>query len=280
MSHHLSERHANVKFIRHSQDPSREHAGEVTVFGIGRNEAIAKHVRQRMKVIGNRVNARQWFGQCGEHLEVDVDTRLSQTFDQRGLKGIGINARFNVHDPVQPAQFPKQTLDIDVLVSGQNVLKLGQGLQPCDGFWVNRFVDGWRPSCRPAKAFEPVPSIDDLQGHRAVSKSFDFDVALWMFLEVHEHERCELQPTHDDLDGSTCVSTAAPWILDIGHFRGVDAKGVGQQTMTQVNTGFNPIVFNAIIWSVEDVMCHHLEGGQMPARTSDSVDVRQANARL
>ena len=39
-------------------------------------------------------------------------------------------------------------------------------------------------------------------------------------------------------------------------------------------------VLDAVVWPVEDVVRHHFEGGQVPSRTSDGVDVRQPDARL
>ena len=53
-----------------------------------------------MEVVGDRIDAGQGLGQCGEDLGINVNTRFSQAFDQRGLQGIGVNTGFDVHDAV------------------------------------------------------------------------------------------------------------------------------------------------------------------------------------
>ena len=233
-----------------------------------------------MQMVGNRIDAGQWFGQRREDLWVNVHTGFRQTCNQSGLEGIGVNASFDVHDAVQSAQFSEQTLDIDVVVLGQNVVKAGQGFEPRHGFRIDGFVDGWRPGCSPAKPFESVAGVDDLQGHGPVVHAFDLDVTVGMFLKIHEDEGCEFQSTHDNLDSSPRVATTAPRVFDVCDLIRMDAEGVGEQTMAEVHAGFNPIVLDAIVWTVEDVVRHHFEGGQVPSRTSDGIHVSQANARL
>ena len=166
------------------------------------------------------------------------------------------------------------------MVLSQNIVKAGQGFEPRHGFRIDGFVDGWRSCRRPAEAFQSIPRVDDLQRHRPVTKSFDFDVTFGMFFEVHEHERCEFQSAHDHLNGSACVAASAPRVLDVGDLVWVDAEGVGQQAVAQVNTGLNPVMLDPVVWPIEDVVRHHFEGGQVPSRTSDGIDVRQADARL
>ena len=50
--------------------------------------------------------------------------------------------------------------------------------------------------------------------------------------------------------------------------------------MAVFNACFHPVNFQPFVRAIEHVVGHHFERGQMTARTTDSVDVGQSNARL
>ena len=60
----------------------------------------------------------------------------------------------------------------------------------------------------------------------------------------------------------------------------MNAECIGQQAVTQVHAGLNPVMHHAVIWSIEDVVCHHFEGGKVTAGTPYCVDVSEPNAGL
>ena len=57
--------------------------------------------------------------------------------------------------------------------------------------------------------------------------AFELNITVGVFFHVHEDQRCQFETANDDLDRCTGVSSAAPWVLNVGYLLCIDAKRVG-----------------------------------------------------
>ena len=95
------ERHVNVQFIPHPKNSASKHTGQISGFCIGRNQTITEHVAQRMKVVRDGVNVRQWLCDGRKLLTGDLNTSLGEFLQKDVDQLLTVNTCLDVHDAVQ-----------------------------------------------------------------------------------------------------------------------------------------------------------------------------------
>ncbi len=129
----------------------------------------------------------------------------------------------------------------------------------------------------PDEPLEAVAGVDDVVLHPIVPLSLDLVFAPRRDLHIHEDEGCELQAADHHLDAGSGVPPSGPGRLLVG-----DGQGIGPQAQKElVAEGDGPVLpVDLLLGGVEDVVGHHLEGGEVAAAPPDGVEVVEPDAGL
>ena len=96
----VRKRNVDAEFVSHPKDPSGKHACEVARLCIRRNQTIAEHVAQGVKVVGDGIDVGQWLGYGRELFGCQFHAAFLEFGQKEVDQLVAVNPRLDVHDAV------------------------------------------------------------------------------------------------------------------------------------------------------------------------------------